>query len=342
MKLKRSAAAVSALSAPDTAYLKGKAVLVTGGTGYFGRRCVQALFNTDVRKIIVFSRDELKQSEMQSSTVDPRDRVRYFLGDVRDEDRLKRAFHGVDFVIHAAALTQVSALEYNPSEAVLTNINGSQNIIDAAIDCGVKRVIALSNDKAVNPINLCGATKLCAEKLFVAGNSYAGAEGTRFSVARYGNVLGSRGGVLGVFQAASAAGVLPVTDERMTRFWITLDQAVNFTLNLLGRMRGGEILVPKIPSMRVMDLAAAVAPGCTIKLIGIRPGEKIHEILLTEDEASYALDMGSFFIIQPRFEWWGNGHWPDGRRVPAQYRYASDSNDRWLTIPELRRLAELP
>ncbi len=322
----------------DLQPLKGKVVLVTGGTGSFGQRCVRELLKTDVRKIIVFSRDELKQSEMQAKIADPKGQLRYFIGDIRDSNRLRRAFDGVDFVIHAAALKQVPALEYNPFEAVLTNVVSSQNIINAAIDQGVKKVIALSTDKAVNPINLYGATKLCAEKLFIAGNSYAATKSTRFSVVRYGNVVGSRGSVVPVFMAKRHDKELPITDERMTRFWITLDQGVAFVLHCLAQMHGGEIFVPKIASMKIVDLAKAIAPGARIKKIGIRPGEKIHETLMTEEESSRALDVKDYFVVQPLFDWWGDGKWKHGKRVPSNFRYASDTNDEWLDEQRLSHI----
>lgn len=260
-------------------------ILVTGGTGSFGKRFTEiCLREYNPKKLIIFSRDELKQHDMQHilGFTDPR--LRYFLGDVHDPDRLKRAMNGVDIVVHAAALKQVPACEYNPFEAVQTNIIGGKNIIDAAIDCGVQRVLALSTDKAVSPVNLYGATKLVAEKLFVQGNSYAGKDGTRFSCVRYGNVVGSRGSVIPLFKEQSKTGTVTITDDRMTRFWLTLDQGVHFVLNCIEQMRGGEVFVPKIPSMRVVDLAAALAPGCDIQITGIRPGEKLHEALLNEDE----------------------------------------------------------
>lgn len=323
---------------PDVSFLEEKTVLVTGGTGSFGRRFVATvLAKTRVKKIIVFSRDELKQSEMAPLYPDPR--LRFFLGDIRDAQRLSRAFEGVDYVVHAAALKQVPALEYNPFEAVLTNVMAAQNIVDAALDRGVQRVVALSTDKAVNPVNLYGATKLCFEKLFVAGNSYAAGHKTRYSVVRYGNVVGSRGSVIPLYLKKRKEGVLPVTDERMTRFWITLDQGVNFVLQALEASQGGEIFVPKIPSMKVVDLAKAIGPGCTIKNVGIRPGEKLHECLLTEDEAHRTLDLGHLYLVQPNFPWWGQSRWP-GKPVDPSFRYSSDGNDSWLTTADLTRMVE--
>lgn len=321
-------------------FLEGKCILVTGGTGSFGRACVRRLLRTGAKRVVVFSRDELKQHEMSGELSGHSERLRFFIGDVRDKQRLLRAFSGVDFVVHAAALKQVPALEYNPFEAVLTNVIGSQNIVDAAIDSGVQRVLALSTDKAANPINLYGATKLCSEKLFVAGNSYAAQRRARFSVVRYGNVIGSRGSVIPFFREKRKEGVLPITDERMTRFWLTLEQGVDFVLSCLAAMHGGEIFVPKIPSMRVVDLAKAMAPECRLKTVGIRPGEKVHETLLTEDEAARTLDLGSFFVIQPLFPWWGgNGCWPGGRPLPGGYRYTSDTNTDWIDAAGLKALA---
>ena len=321
---------------PDTGFLAGKSVLITGGTGSFGRHFINRLLQTDAAKIIVFSRDELKQSEMQAQIPDPKGRIRYFIGDIRDRNRVSRAFHGVDFVVHAAALKQVPALEYNPFEAVLTNIIGGQNIIDAAIDQKVKRVVALSTDKAVNPVNLYGATKLCMEKLFVAGNNYAGGVGTRFSAVRYGNVMGSRGSVIPLFLEKRSSGVLPITDERMTRFWITLDQGVDTVLFALGSMHGGEVFVPKIPSMRITDLAKALAPDCKLKINGIRPGEKLHEVLMTEDESARAVDTERYYVIKPLFQGWEGSNWSGAGSVPERFRYASDSNDVWLSPQQLR------
>lgn len=282
--------------------LQQKSILVTGGTGSFGQEFVKTVLKKDIKKVIVFSRDELKQYEMSQVVTDSR--VRFFLGDVRDKDRLYRAFDGVDIVIHAAALKQVPACEYNPFEAIKTNVLGAQNVIEAAIDKGVNKIIALSTDKAVSPLNLYGATKLCSDKLFVAANSYVGEKETRFSVVRYGNVVGSRGSVLPLFQKLRENGFIPVTDQRMTRFWITLEQGVQFVLDSLTRMHGGEIYVPKIPSMKIIDLARAVAPECKIKYIGIRPGEKLHELMITEDDARRTLEFDRYYVIQPEFSWW--------------------------------------
>lgn len=320
-------------------FFKDMSILVTGGTGSFGKKFIRHMLgNYSLRRIIVFSRDELKQFEMEKEFND--DRLRFFIGDVRDRDRLYRAFARVDYVVHAAALKQVPACEYNPFEAVKTNIMGAQNIIEAAIDCGIKRVVALSTDKAANPVNLYGATKLCSDKLFISGNSYAGSKDTRFSVVRYGNVVGSRGSVIPLFKKMRETGVITITDARMTRFWITLEQGVQFVVNSLQWMHGGEIFVPKIPSMKVTDLAEAVAPGCRHEYIGIRPGEKLHEVMVPEDDARNTIELDDFFIIQPQFPWWGKSrNWVEGRPVPHDFRYASDTNDRWLTIEELRKMA---
>jgi UDP-N-acetylglucosamine 4,6-dehydratase len=318
--------------------LTNKNILITGGTGSFGKKFVNKILQTDVGKVIVFSRDELKQFEMAQEIQDPR--IRFFIGDVRDKDRLYRAFDGVDIVVHAAALKQVGACEYNPFEAVKTNIYGAQNIIEAAIDRGVKRVIALSTDKAAAPINLYGATKLASDKLFVAANSYVGQKETRFSVVRYGNVVGSRGSVVPFFKSIRHTGVLPVTDERMTRFWITLDQGVQFVLDCLGRMKGGEIFVPKIPSMNIMDLAKAIAPECKIEIVGIRPGEKLHEVMITEDDARRTLEFDTYYLIQPEFPWWNANFNGDGKPLADGFRYSSDTNTQWLTVEELRQLIE--
>jgi UDP-N-acetylglucosamine 4,6-dehydratase len=286
------------------------------------------------RRLIVFSRDELKQHEMQQKFNAPC--MRYFLGDVRDADRLRRAMDGVDIVVHTAALKQVPACEYNPFEAVKTNILGAVNVIDAAIDTGVEKVIALSTDKAVNPINLYGATKLCAEKLFVQGNAYVGARQTKFSCARYGNVVASRGSVIPLFQQQKETGVLTVTDKRMTRFWLTLSAGVDFVLRCLDRMQGGEIFIPRIPSMNIMDLAEAIAPGCKTEVTGIRPGEKIHELLVSSDEARFTLEFPDMYVIQPAQMWWEPGNWKEGKTVDDDFSYTSDSNPNWLTVEDLQ------
>jgi UDP-N-acetylglucosamine 4,6-dehydratase len=319
---------------------KDSVVLVTGGTGSFGRKFVETLLKEHTpKKLIIFSRDELKQHEMRQVFPDhgplP---VRYFIGDVRDRDRLERAFHGVDLVVHAAALKQVPACEYNPIEAIQTNIIGGKNVVEAAIDQGVKRVLALSTDKAVSPVNLYGATKLCAEKLFVQGNAYSGMEGTKFSCVRYGNVVGSRGSVIPLFREQRASGKITVTDPRMTRFWLTLQQGVRFVIGCIEKMHGGEVFVPKIPSMNIMDLCTAIAPECTVDNIGIRSGEKLHEVLLSEDEARSTIELKDMFVIEPMHPWWGGDKWTGGR-PPEGFRYASDNNTEWLSVEQLKDLA---
>lgn len=323
-------------------FLDGKSVLVTGGTGSFGQRfTASVLERAKPRRLIVFSRDELKQYEMRSKLgalgVDV-EAMRYFIGDVRDRDRLHRAFQGVDVVVHAAALKQVPACEYNPIEAVLTNIMGARNIVDAAIDQKVERVLALSTDKAVNPVNLYGATKLCAEKLFVQANAYSGVgRPPFFACSRYGNVVASRGSVVPVFLEQRKSGRLTVTDDRMTRFLLTLDDGVDFVLNCLERMRGGEVFVPKLPSTRVMDLAKVIAPGCKIDRIGIRPGEKLHEVLLSEDEARHSVEHKGMYIILPEGEGAPERLWPEGKPLAEGFRYSSDNDDRMSN----KQLAEM-
>jgi len=321
----------------EESFLNGKVVLVTGGTGSFGKKCIQVILGQyDVKKVIVFSRDELKQFEMQQQIKDSR--VRFFIGDVRDPERLHRAFHGVDVVIHAAALKQVPSCEYNPMEAVKTNIIGAQNIINAAIDNGVKKIVALSTDKAANPINLYGATKLCSDKLFIAGNAYSGVANTRFSVVRYGNVIGSRGSVIPLFREQAKTGTITITDKRMTRFWITLEQGVQFVIHCLEIMYGGELFIPKIPSMSILDLTEAIAPGCKHKITGIRPGEKIHEVLLPKGEAYRALEFKEMYIVEPDVESFEAGRHQGGRRVNPDFEYASNTNKKWLTINQLKRM----
>ncbi|WP_431807134.1 UDP-N-acetylglucosamine 4,6-dehydratase (inverting) [Lysinibacillus sphaericus] len=316
--------------------LTDKVVLVTGGTGSFGKKFIRKALTLGVKKIIVFSRDELKQYEMKQELQD--ERIRFFIGDVRDKDRLYRAFDGVDIVIHAAAMKHVDACEYNPFEAVKTNIHGAQNIIEAAIDRGVKKVIALSTDKACSPVNLYGATKLASDKLFVAANAYVGEKKTRFAVVRYGNVVGSRGSVVPFFKKIKDTGKLPITDERMTRFWITLDQGVQFVIDNLERMNGGEIFVPKIPSMKVTDLAKAVAPECEIEIIGIRPGEKLHEAMIMEDDARHTLEFDNYYVIQPELGWFAQEQLNAGKALPDGFAYTSDNNTEWLTVEQLRQL----
>lgn len=315
-----------------------ESVLVTGGTGSFGKKFTEIMLREyHPRKLVIFSRDELKQHEMRESGFD-HPSLRYFIGDVRDVDRLKRALAGITIVIHAAALKQVPACEYNPFEAIQTNITGGKNVIDAAIDQGVRRILALSTDKAVNPINLYGATKLCAEKMFVQANAYAGAQNTRFACARYGNVVGSRGSVIPIFLEQRKRGKITITDSRMTRFWLTLDHGVKFVIRCVEQLHGGEIFVPKIPSMRLQDLAETVAPGCEVETIGIRPGEKLHEVLVSEDESRNAVETEEMFVIQPVHPWWKSENWMQGTKLPEGFRYSSDTNDRWLTRRELEEL----
>jgi UDP-N-acetylglucosamine 4,6-dehydratase/5-epimerase len=315
-------------------------VLVTGGTGSFGKKFVEIMLREyHPKRLVIFSRDELKQHDMRAAGFD-HPSLRYFIGDVRDANRLRRALAGVTVVVHAAALKQVPACEYNPFEAIQTNIIGGRNVIDAAIDQEVQRILALSTDKAVNPINLYGATKLCAEKMFVQANAYAGAQETRFSCARYGNVVGSRGSVIPIFLEQRKRGRITITDRRMTRFWLTLDHGVRFVIRAIEQMHGGEIFVPKIPSMRLIDLAEAVAPGCVLDYIGIRPGEKLHEVLLSEDESRTAVEVDEMFVIKPLHPWWQKGNWIHARELPPDFRYTSDSNDEWLSPEQLQELIE--
>ena len=331
----------------DAVELEGKTVLVTGGTGSFGRRFIETvLARTTPRKLIVFSRDELKQHEMQVDmaarfTPEQMARMRFFLGDVRDRQRLTLALRGVDVVVHAAALKQVPAAEYNPSEFIQTNVLGAENIVWAALANRVKQVIALSTDKACNPANLYGATKLASDKTFVAANNLSGDIGARFAVVRYGNVVGSRGSVAPLFQKLIAEGVreLPITDPRMTRFWITLNQGVDFVLSSLALMRGGEIFVPKIPSMKMTDLAAAMAPDLPIRVIGIRPGEKLHEMMISIDDARHVVDLGDRYAIEPAFvEFSRQSFAAEHPTVADGFSYASDTNDEWLSHEELLQL----
>ncbi len=321
--------------------LNNKVVLITGGTGSFGKKCTEVILEKYTpKKLIIFSRDELKQFEMsQVFSKAKYPCIRYFIGDVRDKERLNRAFHNVDVIIHAAALKQVPACEYNPTEAIKTNILGAQNIINVAADRKVKKVIGLSTDKAANPINLYGATKLCSDKLFIAGNAFVGHDKTKFSVVRYGNVIGSRGSVIPFFKQQRETGILPVTDPRMTRFWITLEQGVDFVLKSLERMTGGEIFVPKLPSMNIMDLAKAIDPDCEIKVVGIRPGEKLHEVMVPRDDALHTFDFGDYYIIAPASDLIGNKMCNDHcKPVPDDFEYSSVKNDRWLSVEQLREM----
>ena len=319
---------------------KSQAILVTGGTGSFGKKFVEiALRDLHPRKIIVFSRDELKQHEMRTGGFDHPD-LRYFIGDVRDRERLMRAMHGVDLVVHAAALKQVPACEYNPMEAVKTNIMGTSNVVEAALDAGVKKVMALSTDKAVNPVNLYGATKLAAEKLTVQSNAYAAGSATRYSCVRYGNVMGSRGSVVPVFLRQRERGQVTITDDRMTRFWLSLEQGVRFVITCLEEMQGGEVFVPKIPSMKVLDLARAIAPGAAVSVVGIRPGEKLHEVLISEDEARNTIEREHMFIVKPPETLWERSLQYDGQPLVEGFRYSSDNNEDWLDVPGIQKLIE--
>jgi len=332
---------------PTTLDLDGKVILVTGGTGSFGRRFVETVLNRSApRKLIIYSRDELKQSEMLADLgerfgPEKMAALRFFLGDVRDRERLILATRGVDIIIHAAALKQVPAAEYNPSECIHTNVLGAENVVWACLTNRVKQVVALSTDKACNPINLYGATKLASDKTFVAANNLSGDIGARFSVVRYGNVVGSRGSVAPLFQRLIAKGAaeLPITDPRMTRFWITLNEGVDFVLSSLGMMSGGEIFVPKIPSMKMTELAAAMAPGLPIKVVGIRPGEKLHEMMISADDARATLDLGDRYAIEPAFVEYTRGGLK-GAPLPEGFSYASDTNDDWLTGDGLLALLE--
>lgn len=317
--------------------LADSSLLITGGTGSFGKAFLRhVLEKAGPRRVAILSRDELKQSEMRAEFTD--DRLRWFIGDIRDRDRLVRAMHGVDYVVHAAALKQVDTAEYNPFEYVKTNIIGSQNVIDAAIDAGVKKVVALSTDKASSPINLYGATKLTADKLFIAANNYSYSFGTRLAVVRYGNVMGSRGSVIPLFRKLAAEGQpLPITHPDMTRFWITLDHAVEFVIQAFDTMSGGELYVPRIPSMRITDLVEAVAPGSPTVVIGVRPGEKLHEEMISADDSYRTITQDDRYVVQPTVrEWWFIT--PEGTPVPEGFSYRSDTNDQWLGVDDLRRL----
>ena len=316
-----------------------KVVLVTGGTGSFGKKLIKILVEEyHPAKIIVFSRDELKQHEMRTSGYN-HPSIRYFIGDVRDRERLSRAFYGVNIVVHAAALKQVPACEYNPMEAIKTNILGSSNVADAAIENGVEKVLALSTDKAVNPINLYGATKLAAEKLLVQSNAYAGGRNTRIACTRYGNVVGSRGSVVPLFLQQRPSGHLTITDERMTRFWISLEQGVRFVIRCIEQMQGGEVFVPKIPSMSMMDLAKAVAPEAQVDIIGIRPGEKLHETLISEDEARTTIELPDMFVVQPASAMWFGHAWEkQGKPLPDGFKYSSNNNTDWLDLSRINEM----
>jgi UDP-N-acetylglucosamine 4,6-dehydratase len=318
-----------------------KAVLITGATGSFGRRFIRTLLERSrVRRVVIYSRDEFKQYEMQQELTGQA--LRFFIGDVRDQNRLALAMREIDIVIHAAALKHVPAAEYNPMECIRTNINGAENVVQAALQCGVERVLALSTDKAANPINLYGASKLASDKIFVAANNLSGSVGTRFSVVRYGNVVGSRGSVIPFFRKLIDQGAtdLPITDERMTRFWITLQQGVDFVASSIAMMRGGEIFVPKIPSMRVADLAHSMAPDLPTRVIGIRPGEKLHEVMVTEDDSRQTLELDDRYVIEPAFNFWAREPYIDlgAKPVPDGFRFASDTNTDWLDASRLAQL----
>jgi len=317
--------------------LKDKIILLTGGTGSFGNKFTEiVLKNHNPKAIRIFSRGEKKQFDMMNKFKD--DRLRFLIGDVRDRDRLNRAMTDADLVVHAAALKQVPACEYNPIEAVRTNIDGAINVIDAAIDNGIDRVIAISTDKAVHPVNLYGATKMTAEKLIIQGNSYAGRVKTKLSCVRYGNVIGSRGSVIPLFLEQKKTGTITITDENMTRFWITLDEGVNFVIDCIGWMKGGEIFVPKIPSMKITELAEAIAPSAKQKIIGIRPGEKIHEVLLIKEEASHAKEFPDYFVIEPEHPFWSARHLIGGKPLPENFQYASGENKDLLTKEKLMKI----
>ena len=323
--------------------LNNKTILITGGTGSFGKKCLKMIFERyNPQKVIIYSRDEFKQYNMKAEMANEVDmnRVRFFIGDVRDRERLYRAFHGVDYVIHAAAMKQVPTCEYNPMEAIKTNIHGAQNVIDAALDRGVKKVVALSTDKAVNPINLYGGTKLVSDKLFIAANAYTGLNGTVFSVVRYGNVAGSRGSIIPVFQhmIENGAKELPITDTRMTRFWITLEEGVELVFKALAESKGGETYISKIPSFNITDLAEAMLPNAGLKEIGIREGEKLHEVMVTKDDSRSTFEYDKHYIVYPNYDWIDleKAVLPGGKRVSEGFEYNSGTNLEWLTVEQLR------
>lgn len=318
--------------------LENKVILLTGGTGSFGQKFTEIALREHNPKVIrIFSRGELLQQQMQQRFNDD-PRLRFFIGDVRDRERVYRAMNGVDIVVHAAALKQVPTCEYNPLEAVKTNIGGAANLIDAAIDDGVEKVMAISTDKAVHPVNLYGATKLAAEKLFIQSNAYTGRRKTRFSCVRYGNVVGSRGSVVPLFLQQKENGAITITDRRMTRFWVTLEQGVRFVIDCIGRMQGGEVFIPKCHSMKVTDLADVIAPQAKREIIGIRPGEKLHEILLTEEEVAHTREFDSYFVIEPEFPFWKKDYLEGGKPLPEGFQYTSDNNSWWLTKEELKQM----
>jgi UDP-N-acetylglucosamine 4,6-dehydratase len=316
---------------------KDKTLLITGGTGSFGKKFTKiALAEKQPKKIIIFSRDELKQHEMKTRGYDHAS-LRYFIGDVRDRERLVRAMHGVDIVIHAAALKQVPTCEYNPMEAIKTNIMGTANVVEAALDAGVKKMMMISTDKAVNPVNLYGATKLAAEKLTIQSNAYAAGTATRYACVRYGNVVGSRGSIVPLFLNQRAKGAVTITDERMTRFWLSLEQGVRFVMDCIEQMEGGEVFVPKIPSTKVVDLAKAIAPGAKMNIIGIRPGEKLHEVLVSEDEARNTVERETMFIVKPPETLWKRDMHYEGKPLPSGFRFSSDTNTQWLDVEGIKK-----
>ncbi len=322
--------------------LNGKSILITGGTGSFGHHFVDyILAHYNPQKIIIYSRDEYKQFIMDNEYKEFRNVLRFFIGDVRDEARLRMALHGVDYVIHAAALKQVPACEYNPNEAIKTNVNGAMNVINASLEAGVKKVVALSTDKAVNPINLYGGTKLVSDKLFCAANAYSGGDGTRFSVVRYGNVAGSRGSVIPFFQNIIDNGgkALPITDYRMTRFWISLEEGVKLVIKALEESRGGETFISKIPSFKITDLAQAMLPGCEMPEVGIREGEKLHEIMVTKEDSMHTYEYDKHYIIYPNYNWWGKKDIiPGGKLVEPEFEYSSGTNKEWLSVKQIQEL----
>lgn len=327
-----------------------KSILITGGTGSFGNRFTERILEEfNPKRIIIYSRDEFKQDVMRKKIAlkypDKINKLRFFIGDVRDKERLKRALKGVDYIIHAAAMKQVPACEYNPFEAIKTNIHGAQNIVDAAIDCGVKKVVALSTDKAVNPINLYGGTKLVSDKLFISGNAYSGADGTIFSVVRYGNVAGSRGSVIPFFKNIIESGSreLPITDFNMTRFWITLDQGIDLVFKAFRESRGGETYISKIPSFKITDLAKAMLNDVEMKEVGIREGEKLHEVMVTRDDSRTTYEYEKHYIVYPHFDWWNSKSFmtPGGRKIEDGFEYNSGTNSEWLSVEDLRRELKL-
>lgn len=324
--------------------LNGKTILITGGTGSFGNAFTEyVLTHYEPKKIIIYSRDEFKQFNMANKFSKYKDKMRFFIGDVRDRERLYRSFYGVDYVVHAAALKQVPACEYNPMEAVKTNINGAMNIVDAALDCRIKRVVALSTDKAVNPINLYGGTKLVSDKLFISANAYAGTKDVCFSIVRYGNVAGDRGSVIPFFRNLVANGktALPITDYRMTRFWISLDEGVQLVIKALSEAKGGETFISKIPSFKITDLAQAILPGCEMPEVGIREGEKLHEVMVTKEDSILTYEYDKHFIVYPHFEWWNPKKIAEGgKKIEQGFEYSSGTNTEWLSVDDLKVLLE--